>query len=152
MKELKVQFIKNGTVIDHITSGMALKVLKILLVDEKIGSTVSILMHVRSKTVDWKDVVKIEDRELDTAEVNRIALIAPNATINIIRDFNVIEKYRVTLPELVREIVRCTNPNCVSNIKEEPVESEFVVESQRPLKLKCKYCERFVENIAENIL
>ena len=152
MKELKVQFIKNGTVIDHITSGMALKVLKILKVDERIGSTVSVLMHVSSKTVAWKDVVKIEDRELDTEEVNKIALIAPNASINIIRNFKVAEKHRVMLPDMVRDIVRCTNPNCVSNIKEEPVAGEFIVESQNPLKLRCKYCERFVEDIAENIV
>jgi aspartate carbamoyltransferase regulatory subunit len=152
MKELKVQFIKNGTVIDHISPGMALKVLKILRVDEKIGSTVSVLMHVPSKMSKWKDVVKIEDRELDPQEVDRIALIAPSATINIIRNFNVVEKHRVSLPDRVREIVRCTNPNCVTNTRGEPVTNEFLVESKDPLRLRCKYCERFVEDIAENIV
>lgn len=151
MKELKVQLIKNGTVIDHINSGMALKVLKILKVDEKIGSTVSVLMHVASQKEAWKDVVKIEDRELDPDEVDRIALIAPNATINIIRNYNVAEKHRVNLPDTVKGIVRCDNPNCITNLKE-PVESEFVVESKNPPKLKCRYCDRELEDVGANII
>ena len=81
MRELKVTPIKNGTVIDHIRSGMALKVLKILGVDEDVGSTVSVLLHAPSKQTGWKDVVKIEDRELDAGEVDRISLVAPQATI-----------------------------------------------------------------------
>lgn len=153
MTELKVQFIKNGTVIDHISSGMALKVLKILKVDENIGSTVSVLMHVQSKHTTWKDVVKIEDRELDPKEVDKIALIAPQATINIIRNFNVAEKRKVTLPDSVRGIVRCTNPNCVTNsVKGEPIEYKFIVTNKDPPKLMCQYCERFVENISDNIV
>lgn len=151
MKELKVQLIKNGTVIDHITSGMALKVLKILGVNEKIGSTVSVLMHVASKKENWKDVVKIEDRELDPDEVDKIALIAPNATINIIRNYNVAEKHKVSLPDLVRGIVRCDNPNCITNLKE-PVEPEFIVESRNPPKLRCRYCDRELEDVVANIV
>jgi aspartate carbamoyltransferase regulatory subunit len=151
MAELKVEFIKNGTVIDHIKSGMALKVLKILGVDENIGSTVSVLMHVHSKKIIWKDVVKIEDRELRKKEVDKIALIAPDATINIIRDYKVSKKYRVALPSVVKGIVGCGNPSCITNINE-PVEPEFIVESKNPLKLKCIYCERWLENIAEHIL
>jgi aspartate carbamoyltransferase regulatory subunit len=151
MKELKVQPIKNGTVIDHIPSGMALKVLKILAVNEDIGSTVSVLMHAHSGKVGWKDVVKIEDRELDTDEVNKIALIAPDATINIIRNYSVAEKRKVILPNVVRGIVKCANPNCITNLRE-PIRSEFIVESKNPPKLKCRYCERNLENIAENII
>ena len=86
VKELRVTPIRNGTVIDHITCNMALTVLSILGITEKgVDSTVSVLLHVPSKKGGWKDVVKIEDRELVAKEVDRIALIAPFATINIIR-------------------------------------------------------------------
>lgn len=151
MKELKVTPIKNGTVIDHITCGMALKVLKILGVDESIGSTVSVLMHVPSKKTDWKDIVKVEDRELDSKELNKIALIAPNATINIIRNYNVAEKHKVQLPDVVKGIVRCGNPNCITNLRE-PIEPEFSVESTNPIKLKCRYCDRELDDIFGNII
>lgn len=152
MKEFKVTPIKNGTVIDHITCNMALKVLKILGVTEKgVGSTVSALLHVPSKKAEWKDVVKIEDRELDTEEVDKIALIAPDATINIIRNYNVAEKHKVELPDEVMGIVKCPNPSCITNLKE-PVESRFTVISKNPPMLKCWYCERELEDVSEHII
>lgn len=155
MMELKVSAIKNGTVIDHINSGMALKVLRILgITDEKVDSTLTVAMHVPSKKGGWKDIVKIEDRELETKEVNKIALIAPHASINIIRNYNVAEKHRVSTPKIVIGIVKCSNQTCITNSTQpsEPVETEFIVESQEPLKLKCKYCEREVEDIASQIV
>jgi aspartate carbamoyltransferase regulatory subunit len=150
MKEVKISAIKNGTVIDHIRSGMALKVLKILGITEKsVDSTISVAMHVQSKKAGWKDIVKIEDRELDAQEVNKIALIAPSASINIIRNFNVAEKRRVSLPNVVIGIAKCSNPTCITNSKEpiEPVETEFIVESKDPPRLKCKYCEREIMTV-----
>ncbi len=155
MKEVKVSAIKNGTVIDHIDSGMALKVLKILsITDRKVDSTISVAMHVPSKKEDWKDIVKVEDRELDARELNKIALIAPMATINIIRNYNVAEKHKVSLPDVVVGIVRCGNPTCITNSTQpaEPVETEFTVESKNPPRLKCRYCEREVEDIAGHII
>jgi aspartate carbamoyltransferase regulatory subunit len=155
MMELKVSAIKNGTVIDHITSGMALKVLKIMsIMDSNVDSTLTVAMHVPSKKGGWKDIVKIEDRELDAKEVNKIALIAPSATINIIRNYNVAEKHIVDLPDVVVGIVRCANPTCITNSKEprEPVETQFILESKDPPKLKCKYCEREVEDTAAQII
>ena len=152
VKEFKVTPIRNGTVIDHITCNMALKVLSILGITEKgVDSTVSVLMHAPSKKESWKDVVKIEDRELDAKEVDKIALISPFATINIIRNYNVAEKHRVELPKTVRGIVKCANLNCITNLKE-PVESRFEVLSRDPPKLKCWYCEREVEDISEHIV
>lgn len=152
MKDFRVTPIRNGTVIDHIECGMALKVLRIIGVDgEKIHSTVSVLMHVPSKKAGWKDVVKVEDRELDPSEVDKIALISPRATINIIRDFNVAEKYKVKLPDIVRGIVRCGNPNCITNLSE-PVEPEFAVECKDPPILRCIYCDRILENIPDHII
>ncbi len=152
MKELKVQPIKNGTVIDHIPSGMALKVLRIIGIDEKgVDSTVSVLMHVPSKGTGWKDIVKVEDRELDPKEVDKVSLIAPSATINIIRNYEVAEKHKVQLPKVVKGIVKCANPSCITNLNE-PVETMFTIKSKIPLKLRCHYCDRELENVVENII
>ncbi len=152
VKEFRVTPIRNGTVIDHITCNMALKVLTTLGITEKgVDSTVSVLMHVPSEKAGWKDVVKIEDRELDAKEVDKIALIAPFATINIIRDYKVAEKHVVELPDIVIGIVKCANLNCITNLKE-PVESKFLVVSKDPPKLKCWYCEREIQDISEHIV
>jgi aspartate carbamoyltransferase regulatory subunit len=150
-KELRVTPIKNGTVIDHIPSGMALKVLKILDIDENIGSTVTLLMRAPSKKMGWKDLVKIEDRELQAKEVNKIALIAPEATIAIIRDYSVAEKHLVKLPETVVGILRCANTGCISN-GNDPVEPKFHVEGKRPPILRCHYCEREAGDVAAQIV
>lgn len=152
MKELKVQPIRNGTVIDHITPGMAPKVLRILHMPARdSSSTVSALMNVPSDKAGRKDIVKVEDRELRPAEVNKIALIAPQATINIIREYEVAEKHAVRLPENVAGIVRCSNPNCITNQKE-PVEPGFRVESRDPPRLRCDYCDREVSDVADHIM
>lgn len=150
MKELKIQPIKNGTVIDHITAGNAVKVLHILGIPTSSSSTVSVAMNVNSK-YGKKDIVKVENRELAPYEVDKIALIAPKATINIIRDYEVAEKHRVKLPEEVIGIVRCSNPTCVSNSRE-PVKSRFIVLKKDPIQIKCYYCEREPEDIAERII
>ncbi|MDQ1372218.1 MAG: aspartate carbamoyltransferase regulatory subunit [Candidatus Thermoplasmatota archaeon] len=151
MKEFKVTPIRNGTVIDHIQVGMALKVLRIVGVKDDVNSTVSVLMHVPSKMAGWKDIVKIEDRELDPKELDRIALISPDATINIIRDYNVAEKFVVTVPERIVGIMKCSNPGCITN-KNEPVEPEFVVETKKPITLRCVYCDRVTTDISENVV
>lgn len=151
MRELRVTPIKNGTVIDHIPAGMALKVLKILGIGDSVSSTVTVAMHVPSRVMGWKDIVKVEDRELGAREVEKIALIAPTVTVNVIRNYNVAEKRRVTLPDRAVGILRCANPNCISNTRE-PVESEFVVRSKNPLRVVCKYCDRELEDIAAHIV
>ena len=141
---LRVSKIKNGTVIDHITSGHALDVVKILGITGKSGNIVTIAMNVPSKRMGKKDIVKIEGRELKAEEVDKIALIAPNATINIIRDYKVVDKKRVQLPKVIKNIVRCANPACISN-SNEPVQPTFHVESEEPLYLKCHYCGYLME-------
>lgn len=151
MKELKVTPIRNGTVIDHIRSGLAMKVLKILNIGEEISSTVSVVMHVPSKHLGWKDIVKVEDRELSPREVDKIALIAPEATINIIRNYSVAEKYRVHIPDIVRGILRCSNPNCIT-IGREPVETEFYVRQKSPLRLLCRYRNRELTEVGTHLL
>jgi aspartate carbamoyltransferase regulatory subunit len=150
MKELKVTPIKNGSVIDHITPGMALKVLHVLKIPRFTTSVVSVVMNVKSKHGP-KDIVKVENRELDTSEVNKIALIAPKATINIIRDYEVVAKHQVEIPDEIVGIVKCSNPTCVSNSKE-PVKSRFIVTSKDPPVIKCYYCEREPDDISDIII
>ncbi|MEK6987604.1 MAG: aspartate carbamoyltransferase regulatory subunit [Candidatus Thermoplasmatota archaeon] len=151
MRELRVTPIKNGTVIDHIPAGMALKVLKILGIGDAVSSTVTVAMHVPSQAMGWKDIVKVEDRELAAREIDKIALVAPTASVNVIRNYNVAEKHRVALPDRAVGILKCGNPNCISNAKE-PVESEFVVRSKNPLRVFCKFCDRELEDIAAHIV
>lgn len=150
MKKLKITPIKNGTVIDHITPGFAVKVLHVLKIPESTSSVVSVAINVKSR-IGKKDIVKVENRELDTKEVDKIALIAPKATINIIRDFEVVEKHKVQLPDEIVGIVKCSNPTCISNAKE-PVKSRFLLVDDDPPSIKCYYCERETEDIAERII
>jgi aspartate carbamoyltransferase regulatory subunit len=141
-KELKISAIQNGTVIDHITAGMALKVLHILAMDvNPPTSTVSVIMHVPSRAHGFKDIVKVEDRELKKRELNRIALLSPHATINIIRDGEVAEKHHVRPPREVVDLSSCENPNCITN-SNEPVSTRFKVIRKEPTVLKCVYCGR----------
>lgn len=151
MRELRVTPIKNGTVIDHIPAGMALKVLRILGIGDAVSSTVTVAMHVPSRLMGWKDIVKVEDRELAAREIDKIALVAPTASVNVIRNYNVAEKRRVTLPDRAVGILKCGNPNCISNTKE-PVESEFLVRSKNPLRVFCKFCDRELEDIPAHIV
>lgn len=141
---LKVSKIKNGTVIDHITGGHALDVVKILGISGHIGGVVSIAMNVSSKNYGTKDIVKVEGRELNPREVDKIALLAPHATINIIRNYEVVEKKIVKLPDVIRGTVKCSNPACISN-SNEPVQSTFYVERKEPLMIKCHYCGNIME-------
>jgi aspartate carbamoyltransferase regulatory subunit len=150
--ELRVKPIKNGTVIDHIAGGQALNVLKILGISGTTDATVSVVMNVESKKLGKKDIVKVEDRELKEEEVNRIALIAPAATINIIRDYKVIEKRAVDLPDEIVGVVRCQNPSCISNTSE-PIKSRMLVKAKNPVLLRCIYCEQpLIEQIADYLI
>lgn len=152
-KMLKVEKIRRGTVIDHIPVGRAFKVLKILKISSDPGVTVSIAIHVKSKKMGLKDVVKIEDRILDSSELNKIALIADGATITIVEDYGVIKKFVVKLPDIITGILRCSNIKCVSNMEGSIIPS-FTLISKNPLTIKCHYCEREMETeeIVENIL
>jgi aspartate carbamoyltransferase regulatory subunit len=138
-RELRVSKIKDGTVIDHIRGGYALDVVKILGITGKEKRVMTIAINVPSKRFGVKDIVKIEGKALNAQEVNRIALVAPHASINIIRNYAVVEKLEVELPKIIEGIVECPNPRCISN-SEEPVMSNFEVKSEEPLMLKCHYC------------
>ena len=143
-KELRVSKIKSGTVIDHIRGGFALDVVKILGITGKEKRIMTIAINVPSKRFGFKDIIKIEGKALSPQEVNRIALVAPHASINIIHDYSVVEKLEVKLPVIIEGILRCANPCCITNA-DEPVASKFHVKQQDPLMLKCHYCGVTIE-------
>jgi aspartate carbamoyltransferase regulatory subunit len=138
---LLIRPIENGTVIDHITAGSALHVLRILGITGTTSERISVATNVVSKEMGWKDIVKIENRELAQQEVDRIALIAPRASINIVRNCVVIEKSVVSDPEELVGIVKCPNPYCITNANE-PVSTRFYV---RQNVLICSYCDWHIE-------
>ncbi len=138
-REMRASKIKDGTVIDHISGGYALDVVKILGITGREKRVMTIAINVPSKRIRVKDIVKIEGRALNAQEVNRIALVAPHATINIVRDYHVVEKVEVKLPEVIEGIIKCVNPACITN-SNEPATARFYVESEEPLMLRCHYC------------
>lgn len=142
-RQLKVKPIKNGTVIDHIKANKALNVLSILGLPSK-KTAVTIAMNVKSAEMGSKDIVKVEGRELAPKEVDKIALIAPKATINIIRNYEIIGKSKVKLRNEIKGILNCINPNCITNT-DEPVETKFSVIVKEPVTLRCYYCERLMD-------
>jgi len=149
---LKVTPIVNGIVIDHINAGKGIIVLNILgLPDLKHGSIVSVVMNVSTRDGKRKDIIKIEEKDLASHELDLISLISPDATINIIQNTAVVKKYKVQLPDKVKGIIRCVNPNCITN-QREPVEPEFTVQSKDPVVLKCDFCERKLEDIVGHII
>jgi len=145
-KQLRVDPIKNGTVIDHIAAGKALIVTDILnLKDPK--NLILIGVNLTSNKMRKKDIIKIENRKLSNDEVNSIALISPNATLTIIEDYQVVKKQMISLPEAIHKHLICPNPNCVTNI--EDVTTNFYISNQEPVEVRCEYCEKTyaIENV-----
>ncbi len=138
MKQMKVDAIKNGTVIDHIPEGKALAVADILNLSG--SNEVMIGINLNSKKVGKKDIIKIENRELSQEEVNSIALIAPSATLTIIKDFEVIRKVKAEIPESIEGLISCPNPKCITN--SEKIKTKFKVTDKNPLNVRCCYCEK----------
>ena len=138
----RVTAIKNGTVIDHIPSGQALKVLELLNLSSDTSVPVSLVMNVPSKKMGAKDIIKVEDRELTQFELDRLALVAPDSSIAIFRAYSVAEKLNVNLGEEVRNVVRCTFSNCITQNLREPLPHRLKVAKTDPLTLRCHYCQR----------
>jgi len=143
-EELIVSKIKDGTVIDHIKAGRGKKVLDFLGINENYPEVVTLLMNVPSKKIRKKDIVKVANKFLKQEEVNKIALIAPNATCNVIKDYKVVDKISIKLPKMIEGILKCPNPKCISN-ENEPLTSKFFVEKEEPVTLRCYYCERLID-------
>lgn len=140
MEELKISSIKNGTVIDHIKRGQALNVLRVLGVDEDSEEVVSVAMNVKSKKLGKKDIVKVEGKELSEEEAAVISLISPDTTLNLIKDYEVKEKKKLSLPNSITGVLKCTNPNCVTNAGE-PIKTDFEIRrKEKNYRLKCSYC------------
>ena len=136
----QVEAIANGTVIDHIPSDMTLKVARLI---SDAHDQVFIGMNLRSTRIGRKGVVKISRRELDDHEASSLALIAPSATICIIRDYVVIAKHQVPVPAIFQDVAKCSNPNCVTN--HERWSTRFAVVVENPLTVRCQYCERIFD-------
>ena len=139
--ELSVSAIRSGTVIDHLESDATFKVADILGVQHE-KDVVLVGANLPSDRLGRKGIIKVGNRELTPEEVNKIALIAPHATVNIIKDFKVVNKYDVEVPEEIEGIVRCFNPRCVTN--QEAVVGRFRVLQSSPPVLRCLFCERIM--------
>jgi len=146
-RKLLVAALENGTAIDHIPSEHLFKVASLLELD-KMNNRITIGNNLVSKKLGSKGMIKISDKFFAEDEINRIALVAPHVVLNIIRDYEVVEKKTVSLPDKLEGIVTCNNPNCISN--NEPMLSLFDVIDKENATLRCRYCERKIEK--ENII
>ena len=138
-RELKISAIDEGTVIDHIPTDSTFKVVEILDLENHRG-IVSIATNLQSKSIGKKGIVKVGGKSLTQDEVNKIAIVAPDATVNIIKNYDVREKIKVKTPDVIDNVVKCSNPVCITN--NEQVATKFYVVKKDPLKIKCHYCER----------
>jgi aspartate carbamoyltransferase regulatory subunit len=138
-KELKVSAIENGTVIDHIPCDSVFQVIRILNLHEA-GNMILFGTNLESEKMGKKGIIKVSNKFFKPDEINKIALVAPNATLIVIRDYKVSEKKKVEVPDAVEKIVKCFNPNCITN--NENVSSKFTVIDKTDLKLRCHYCEK----------
>ena len=139
-----VRRIKEGTVIDHIDEGKGLQVLNALGIDGKDGSLITIALNVPSGKFKKKDIIKVENKFLKDDDTNKLAVIVPNATINIIKNYKLVEKRRVALPNEVDRIFRCSNPECITNSTEH-IESIMDVIDKEGRVLRCRYCSRVLD-------
>lgn len=149
-KELQVKALKNGTVIDHIPSDKLFKVVSLLQL-ETVSNQITIGNNLNSKLMGTKGIIKISEHYYEDEEISKIALIAPTAKINIIRNYEVIEKKALMLPDVFTGIVKCPNPKCITN--NEPMNTKFeVICKNNPVVLKCPYCEREISEEAITLL
>lgn len=138
--QLIVRRIRNGTVIDHIEAGKALFVLRVLNITGLEGHVITVALNVPSNKYGKKDIIKIENKYLLEEDTNKLALIAPRATINIVKDYKLIEKRKIQLPNAIIGIFKCPNLGCVTN--GENVQSVIEVLGRDPIVLCCKYCSQ----------
>jgi aspartate carbamoyltransferase regulatory subunit len=138
-KQMVVSAIQNGTVIDHVPAKNLFKVITILGLD-CIDNQITFGTNLESKKLGRKAIIKISEKFFKDDDINRIALVAPDAKLNIIRDYEVVEKRVVEVPDTIIGIARCMNPKCITNF--EQVTTRFKVVSKKNVALKCHYCEK----------
>lgn len=141
-KQMSVSAIQNGTAIDHIPANNLFKVIQILRLD-KIPNQITFGTNLESKKLGKKAIIKISDKLFEDDDINRIALVAPQAKLNIIKDYEVIEKKVVEVPDSIVGIAKCMNPKCITN--KENITTRFTVVSKKPIALKCHYCEKITD-------
>jgi aspartate carbamoyltransferase regulatory subunit len=139
-KELKVSAIENGTVIDHIPANNVFRVIKMLNLD-KSGEQMLFGTNLDSQKFGKKGIIKVRNTFFASDEINKIALVAPNATLILIKEYKVVEKKRVETPDAILKIVKCFNPNCITNNEDIPTRFD-VIKNEEELKLRCHYCEK----------
>ncbi|MFW6138251.1 MAG: aspartate carbamoyltransferase regulatory subunit [Spirochaetota bacterium] len=142
MKTIRVRVIKNGTVIDHIPNNKALKVIDILDLQDQ--GILTIGVSYSSQKMGKKDIIKVENKYLEKEETDKLSLIAPNATINIIKDGEIVEKRKIEQPQEYVNVVKCLNPNCIT--AKTPAISRFKIVKTSPIVLRCHYCERIIKS------
>ena len=141
-KQLSVTAIKNGTVIDHIPAQSLFKVIQILNL-EHIRDQITIGANFESKKLGKKAIIKLSNQFFRDMDINKIALVAPQAKLNIIKDYEVVEKKVVEVPNEIIGIAKCVNPQCITNNEE--IVTKFTVISKKNVALKCHYCERITD-------
>ncbi|HEX2067646.1 MAG TPA: aspartate carbamoyltransferase regulatory subunit [Nitrososphaeraceae archaeon] len=140
-RQLLVRRIKDGTVIDHIESGKALLVLRTLDITGKEGNVITVALNVPSSKHDKKDIIKVENKFLEKNETNKLALIAPHATINIIKEYRLVEKRKIQLPDSIIGVFKCPNLKCVTN-SDEYIKPVINIIDKEKIVLRCRYCFR----------
>ncbi len=138
-KELVVSAIENGTVIDHIPAGVVFRVVRILNL-EAIGTQVTVGFNLESRKYGKKGIIKVSGKFFKRDQIDKIALVAPTATLIIIKNYEVTEKRQVVIPDEIHKLVKCVNPNCITN--NQNVATRFLVIDKEDLKLQCHYCEK----------
>lgn len=138
-KQLSVSAIREGTVIDHLPASALFKVVSILNLEE-VDTMITIGNNLGSKKLGKKGIIKLSKVFFEDNDINKIALVAPLAKLNIIRNYEVVEKKVVAIPDEIVGIVKCVNPKCITN--NEVVDTRFEVVSKTDVKLKCHYCEK----------
>lgn len=141
-KKLQVSAIKDGTVIDHIPASGLFKVINILGLD-KLERQITFGTNFESKRLGRKAIIKISDVFFQDEDINKIALVAPEAKLNIIKDYKVIEKKIVEVPDTIKGIAKCMNPKCITN--HEGIVTKFSVVSKKDVAIKCHYCEKITD-------
>ncbi|HNX07574.1 MAG TPA: aspartate carbamoyltransferase regulatory subunit [Bacteroidales bacterium] len=141
-KELVVSAIENGTVIDHIPTQSVFQVIRILNLDQ-VDQQILFGTNLDSSKYGKKGIIKVSNKFFEPVEINKIALVAPIASLIVIKDYQVVEKKKVEIPDIIHEFVKCVNPNCITNIENVP--TKFKVINKEESKLRCHYCEKITE-------
>lgn len=137
-KELQVAALRNGTAIDHIPSDVLFKVVQLLDL-ENMTSRITIGNNLDSEKMGRKGIIKVTDKFFEQEEINKLAVIAPNIILNVIKEYKVVDKKRVSLPDTIHGIVKCKNPKCITN--NEPMNTYFHVIDKDKTTLRCHFCE-----------